>query len=176
MTKYFVLFIFSLFFLFPVMVYGQGPHDLIVYPGDGYLNDVVAGDTTSGGDRVDPDRVYVLKRDSLYFVNYNIEVDNFDVHMRAEDGSGTRPVIYMTVNTVTGNFPGQIFWLVNTGGNLWIKDLILVGYIEAIEGEIQNIPSGLIRVDAAGYDIVIDGCLLTQSRGQHIRTECLPGC
>lgn len=171
MTKYFVLFIFSLFFLIPVIVYGQGPHDLIVYPEDGYLNDVVAGDTTSGGNRVDPDRVYVLLRDSLYFVNYNIEVDGFDVRMKAEDGLGTRPVIYMTVNTVTGNFPGQIFILQNTGGNLWIKDLIMAGFIETIPGEIQNIPSGLIRVNTAGYDIVIDGCLLTQNRGQHIRTQ-----
>ena len=83
MTKYFVLFIFSLFFLIPVLVYGQGPHDLIVNPNDGYLNDVVAGDTTASGDRVDLDRVYVLKRDSSYFVNYRIDVDGFDVRMIA---------------------------------------------------------------------------------------------
>ena len=171
MTKYFVLFIFSLFFLIPVLVYGQGPHDLIVNPNDGYLNDVVAGDTTASGDRVDLDRVYVLKRDSSYFVNYRIDVDGFDVRMRAEDGLGNRPVIYMTVRTADGTFPGEIYRLINTGGNLWIKNLIMVGYIEAIENEIENIPSGLIRVNAAGYDIVIDGCLITQNRGQHIRTE-----
>jgi hypothetical protein len=171
MTKKFVLFSCSLLFLIPMMLYGQGPHDLIVYPKDGFLNDVVAGDTTASGERVDMDRVYVLKRDSLYFLNYRIDVDGFDVRMKAEDGSGQRPVIYMTVNTVTGNFPGEIYRLINTGGNLWIKDLIMVGYIEAIPDEIQNIPSGLIRVNAAGYDIVIDGCLLTQNRGQHIRTE-----
>lgn len=171
MTKNLVLFIFSLLFLIPMMLYGQGPHDLIVNPSDGFLNDVVAGDTTANGDRQDLDRMYVLKRDSLYFVNYRIEVDGFDVRMRAEDGAGKRPVIYMTVNTVTANFPGEIYRLINTGGNLWIKDLIMVGFIEAIPDEIQNIPSGLIRVDAAGYDIEIDGCLLTQNRGQHIRTN-----
>ena len=105
MTKKCVLLICSLLFLIPVLLYGQGPHDLIVHPSDGFLNDVVAGDTTSTGDRVDMDRVYVLLRDSLYFVNYQIQVDGFDVRMRAEDGAGQRPVIYMTVNTVTGNFP-----------------------------------------------------------------------
>jgi hypothetical protein len=170
MTKLFVLFILSLFFLFPVVVFGQ--HDLVVQPSDGYLNDVVAGDTTANGDRVDLERVYVLQRDSVYFVNVDIQVDGFDVRMRAEDGSGTRPVIYMTVRIADGTYPGQIFGLRNTGGNLWIKDLIMVGYIEALD-DIQNIPSGLIRVygPAAGFDIEIDGCLLTENRGQHIRTE-----
>lgn len=171
MTKHAVLLILSLLFFIPVFLYGQGPHDLVVYPSDGFLNDVVAGDTTASGDRVDMDRVYVLLRDSVYFVNYRIEVDGFDVRMMAEEGTGTRPVIYMTVNTTTGTFPGEIYRLINTGGNLWIKDLIMVGYIEALPDEIQNIPSGLIRVSAAGYDITIDGCLLTQNRGQHIRTE-----
>ncbi|UCF64707.1 MAG: hypothetical protein JSW33_02400, partial [bacterium] len=169
--KHFLLLSFTLFLLLPMGLYGQGPHDLIVYPSDGFLNDVIAGDTTASGDRVDLDRVYVLLRDSLYFVNYRIDVDGFDVRVKAEDGAGRRPVIYMTVNTITGTFPGEIFRLINTGGNLWAKDLILAGFIEAIPGEIQNIPSGLIRVNAAGYDIVLDGCLLTQNRGQHIRTE-----
>lgn len=172
MTKYSLLFIFSLLFLIPAMLYGQGPHDLIVNPSDGggYLNNVVAGDTTATGERQDLERVYVLKRDSLYFVNFQIEIDGFDLRMRAEDGAGRRPVIYITVNIVTGSSPNEIFRPIRTGGNLWVKDLILVGFIEEIAGEIANIPSGLIRVDAAGYDIEIDGCLLTQTRGQHIRT------
>ncbi|HQV33554.1 MAG TPA: T9SS type A sorting domain-containing protein, partial [Calditrichia bacterium] len=72
-------------------------------------------------------------------------------------------------NTGSGSYPGEIFRVV--AGNLWIKDLILVGYVEAIPGEIGNIPSGLIRVDGVGFDIEIYGSLLSQNRGQHIRTE-----
>lgn len=170
MAKFFVLVVFSVLMFMPVILQGE---DLIVNPSDGggYLNNVILGDTTANGDRVDLDRVYVLRRDGSYFVDFNILADGFDVRLRSEEGMGIRPVIYLTVNIGTGTFPGQIFLIDGEGGNIWLKDLILLGFIEAIPNEIQNIPSGLIRANAAGFDVVIDGCLLSEQRGQHIRTQ-----
>jgi hypothetical protein len=173
---FYVLPILSLLILLPVFLFGQD-HELVIPPftdpSSPYVNEVVAGDTTAAGARLDPDRVYVLQRDGMYFINYRVEVDGFDVRMKAEDGTGTRPVIYLTTNLSTGSYPGEHFRLTGEGGNLWIKDLILVGFYEANPAEISNIPSGLIRTDvaAAGFDIEIDGCLLDNHRGQQMRTE-----
>lgn len=154
--------------LLPAFIYSQN-HELIIEPGPNvYINEVVAGDTTATGERQDLDRIYVLRRGGIYFVNVAIRNNGFDVRMKAEEVAGERPVIYM-IAPGGGTFPGEMFRI--TGGNLWIKDLIVVGFLESLAGEIDNIPSGLIRVDGAGFDIVINGCLLTQSRGQHIRTE-----
>lgn len=148
-----------------------GPHDMIIPPftGSNYLNDIITGDTLANGDRVDLERVYWLERDGTYLVNSAIRNNGWDVRIRAIDGAGTRPLVYMTTNTNSGSFPGEIFRVV--AGNVWIKDLILVGYVEAVPGEIGNIPSGLIRVDGVGFDLEIYGSILTQTRGQHIRTE-----
>jgi len=135
---------------------------------DDYLNARIVADTSATGERADPDRVYVLERDGVYLLNTNIRNAGWTLRMRAQEGSGRKPVIYMVTNTATGSFPGQI---VDMRGHVWLKDLILVGYIEALPDEISNIPSGLIRTNAAGFDLILDGCILTQSRGQHIRTE-----
>jgi hypothetical protein len=132
---------------------------------------VVAEDTASGG-RADLDRVYVLRRgpNAVYFIDYEIYADGFDVRFKAEDGEGQRPVIYLIENA-SARFPGEHFRIAGSGGDLWLKDLIMVGYIEALPDGVGSIPSGLIRVEAAGFDIYMEGCLLTQNRGQMIRTN-----
>lgn len=164
------LLIFAVLLSLPVFIYGQNPHELIIEPGPGvFINEVVAGDTLPNGQRADLERIYVLRRNNPYFVNVAIRNSGFDIRMKAEDGAGFRPVIFMVENAATQTFPGEIYRI--TGGNLWIKDLILVGFLESDPNEINNIPAGLVRVDASGYDIVIDRCLMTQTRGQHIRTE-----
>jgi len=148
------------------------PEEELFVPGaasaDDLLNTVIAGDTTATGERTAPNRVYVLARDGIYFVNTSIRNDEWPLKIKAQDGAGTRPVIYAVVNPVSGSDPGDLFRI---KGDICLKDLIIVGFLEADPEGVATIGNSVVRTDAAGYDIVIDGCLFTQCRGQFVRTE-----
>jgi hypothetical protein len=155
-----VLLISLILFLLPFLGFTQS--DLIIPPstGETYLNVQIEEDAGRPADRV-----YVLQTGN-YFVNDIITNNEWTLRIRAEVGA--RPVIYMVTNTETGTFPARMFEI---AGDLWLKDLIIVGFIEAIEGEIANNPPRLIRGNVAGCALTIDGCMLTQSRGEHIRLQ-----
>ncbi|MFH1197247.1 MAG: T9SS type A sorting domain-containing protein [bacterium] len=152
----------------PLVTFGQaGPHDLLI-PGAtsayDFLNNHVMGDTTAAGDRADLERVYVLQRGGIYFVNTTMRNNGWAFRMKAEDGTGQLPVVYLLRNATTNSVPQ----FCDQRGDLWLKDLILVGYLEAA-GLVADIPAGLIQTGAAGFNITIDGCIMSNTRGQHIR-------
>lgn len=89
-----------------------------------YLNEVIAGDTTATGERNDPNRVYVLRRNGVYLVNDDIIVRGFDLRLMTEEGEGEKAIIYPVVNTETGSFPDPI---IRMEGNVWIKDVVAGG-------------------------------------------------
>jgi hypothetical protein len=128
-----------------------------------YLNEVIANDTPR-----DPNRVYVLRRNGVYLINAPIIVRGFDLRLMTEAGEGERAIIYPVVNQSTGQFPDPS---IRMEGNVWLKDVVLVGYTDVIPEEVANISSTIIRTTAPGYDLVIDGVIMSNTRGQHIRTE-----
>lgn len=141
-------------------------HELLIPPeGQVNLNEVIAGDTTAAGERVDLDRVYVLQRGGAYLVN-DIMRNTYPVRIKAEDGDGQLPIIVRVVNPETGD-SGEMW---RNQESLWLKNIAMVGYIEATN-EVAFIPGGFIRTDAPGFDIVMDGCIMSQTRGQFIRTQ-----
>jgi len=152
--------------LLPVLAFGQGSNDLVIPPATSatdLLNDRITTDITP---TPNPNRVYVLQRNGIYFVNTSIRNTNWTFRMKAQDGAGRKPIVYLVRNTTTNTIPQFL----DIRGNVWLKDLIVVGYLEPA-GSVADIPAGIMQTGAAGFDIVIDGCLLTQSRGQHIRTD-----
>jgi hypothetical protein len=168
--------ILSFFIMLPVLVYGQ--HELVIPaptgPGD-YLNDHIVGDTTAGGARVDSQRVYVLERNGVYIAVTSIRNRGWDMKIRAEEGAGRAPVIYALKNPVSGAMTDDMFRVDGAGGNVWFKDLIFCGIIEADTSQYHNIPTNFIRVDAAGFDITVENCMMTNTRGQVIRCEGATG-
>ncbi len=58
----------------------------------GNINEVIAGDTVAGGLRANPDRVYRLKRGSVYQVTEAMQI-NGSLTIIAEDGDGRPPVL-----------------------------------------------------------------------------------
>jgi hypothetical protein len=149
--------------LLPVFAFGQ---DLVIPPATSatdFLNDRITADITP---TPNPNRVYVLQRNGVYFVNTTIRNTNWTFRMRAQDGTGRKPIIYLVRNTTTNTVPQFL----DVRGNVWLKDLFIVGFLEPA-GAVADIPAGLLQTGAAGFDIVVDGCLLTQSRGNHIRTD-----
>lgn len=159
---------FVLVVLVPGTAFGQ---ELIVEPFEAsgeYLNDTIHGDTTATGERVDPDRVYVLRRDGIYLINDDIRVEGFDLRLMTEAGTGARAIVYPVTNTETEGFPDPI---IDLRGHVWVKDVALTGYTDAIDEEVENITSTIVRPNAPGFDLVMDGVIMSNTRGQHIRTE-----
>jgi len=147
-----------------------GQHELVVPTATGFddvLNDVIAADTTSTGARVDSARVYVLVRGGMYFVNSSIRNDGWPLNIIGQEGEGALPVIYQTpTSTATNGFD-----LIRIKGDCYIKDVVYDGYLESDPTTIAKIGNSFVRTDAAGYDVVIDHCIVSNTQGQFIRTE-----
>ena len=148
--------------LLPALAFAQLGNDLIIPPSDGstFLNEQIEADAARPADRV-----YVLQRNGIYLMNGRINNNGWVLRIRAEDGTTQRPVIYLVANSA-GTFPPHFFLM---GEDLWLKNLIMVGFIEAQAGQIANNPPRLIDAGGAGFDLTIDGCIVTQGRGEHIR-------
>jgi hypothetical protein len=167
--KYLFLFL-VISFLSPVLNGQVNPHELLIAPwnGSNYLNDVIVGDSTATGARVDPDRIYVLQRNGVYFVNTPIRNTGWVLNIKAQDGTGRKPVIFLVKNTTTSANPAAFL---QVAGNIWLSNLIISGILESDTSSYSLMQGQLIGTNQAGKDIVIDGCILTNSNGNHIRTD-----
>ena len=145
-------------------------HEMVIPPWSGanYLNDVIAGDTLPNGQRVDPLRVYVLQRAGAYFVNTPIRNSGYQLTMKAQDGTGNRPVVFLVKNTSTSANPG---FFTQIGGNLNLKNMIVSGILEADTSSFSLMQGALIGTNAAGFDIVLDSCIFTNINGNVVRTD-----
>ncbi len=149
--------------LYPACLLAQD--ELVIPPTDGttFLNKQIEEDASRP-----PGRVYVLRRNGYYLWNAILTNSGWVLRIKAEEGPGQKPVIYLIADPATGTFPQHF---IEMGEDVYLKDIIMVGFIESMEGQIANNPPRLIRSRAAGFDLVLDGCILTQSRGEHIRLE-----
>ncbi|HYE58831.1 MAG TPA: FlgD immunoglobulin-like domain containing protein [Rhodothermales bacterium] len=133
-----------------------------------YLNVRINGDTLANGQRAHPNRVYVLQRGGTYFMNGFVRNTGYALNIKAQDGTGPRPVIYLVKNTTTNAAPGNLF---DVRGNLSLRSVALVGYLEPVAADIANMPGQIIGTGAAGFDIVLDDVVISNSTGNHIRTD-----
>ena len=175
-VRYWLSALFLLLFL-PIPSFGQ-ESVLRLRPYDGtagsFLSVQLAADTAATHG-IPANRVYVLQRGAPYLDNAVYRVNTGQtLRMRANDSAGVnRPVIFL-YPTGTGanpqNPPGN---LIDLRGNLELKDLVISGYFEPIDTNLNNLQGSLINVPTAGAgaNILIDGCILTNSNGNHIRTD-----
>src|SRR5512134_1792547 len=93
-----LVFLFAL--CLPAFAFAQG--ELVIPSSDGttYLNEQILADAARPANRV-----YVLQRDGTYYMNDDLRNDGFVLRIRAEAGTGRKPVIYLVTNTTTGAFP-----------------------------------------------------------------------
>lgn len=161
-------------FLFAISLYGQ---DVVVKlrPYDGtaesMVNAQIVADTAAAGG-LSANRVYELQRDQYYLHNAIFTVPNGrTLRLRAEDVSGKKPVIYLWPTGVDPNPtrpPGN--FVVLNGGNLEIKNICIAGFYEPEPDQVDAVQGGLINTTAAGSSIVLDGVILSNINGQHVRT------
>lgn len=179
MKKRYVLY--AVVLLLPLLALSQEAV-LRLRPYDGtpgsFLNAQIVADTTANNGLL-PNRVYELQRGEGFTGTY-LSQAQFDVpngrtlRLRANDSAGvTRPVIYL-YPTGTGIPPGNFVRL--QGGSLEMKNIVLSGYFEVVDTNLYNLQGALINIPTAGAggSITIDGCILTNTNGNHIRTDGAP--
>ena len=135
-----------------VFVYGNtdAQRQVTVQPGFGTLANTIFGDTTSTGERVDPNTVYVLKRDGLYLLDGEFDPD-FPVSIITEDGSGARRVIRLAFVT-GGESPAQV---IRPYANFYIKG----AYLTASNNE-YKVSDRIFRPEENGIRVVVEDCVL----------------
>ncbi len=164
-----IAFFLILILFLPAFAFGQAG-ELVVPPwnGSNYLNDVIAGDTTAAGVRNDLNRVYVLQRNGVYFVNTQIRNSGWPLRLKAGDGAGRRPVIYLVKNTSTNNNPAAF---VRIAEDFTMKSIVLTGILEPDTSAYALMQGQLIGTNQPGFDVNIDDCILSNCNGNHIRTD-----
>ena len=95
--------LFHLIFLTLMSGMVSGQIDTVMVPNDfggspfGAINKFIAGDTIEGGDRVNPDRFYMLAKDKIYFLD-GILFANFNLNLIGEpvEGDEKPPIVAST--------------------------------------------------------------------------------
>jgi hypothetical protein len=165
-----------LFLFVPALLLGQ---ELRLQPytvSSQYLNQQIAADTVANGKL--PNRVYVLQRGGLYLSNAVFtNTGGWALRLKANDSTTTRKPVIMLYPTGTGttpwNPPGQLFQI---NGNLELRNLEITGIYELVDTNRWNMQGGLINIPStqSGLSITIDSCILSNSNGNHIRTDGVP--
>jgi hypothetical protein len=117
-------------------------------------------------------RIYELARDQYFLANAIFTVPAGDtLHLRAADGSGKKPVIYLW-ETGTGSSPTRPpgNFVVLNAGNLIMENICVAGFYEPEPDRLDGVQGGLINTTAAGASIILDGVVLSNINGQHVRT------
>jgi Secretion system C-terminal sorting domain len=164
-----------LFYVFPVLLFFSSnvhaqSHDMILEPfatSGQFLDDQIRADTTSSGARQDTERVYILRRDGVYYFNSTITIDGYDLHMKAEDGSGARPMINNLQNGTSGNYSDPLFEV--RGNTLDFSNLAIVEWDETQPETLPVMRGAIINAGGANNNIIIDSCVLKGGYSTTIR-------
>jgi hypothetical protein len=143
------------------------------YTGSNYLNNFIAGDTLGNGQRRDSSAIYELQRGGYYLVNAVIRNIGWTLRIKANDTTAgvSKPVVFLYPASTGGNPPGQF---VDMRGDLFIKNVIMSGYFEFTASELTKLQGALFNMTAAGKSLTLDSCILTNTNGNHVRTDQAP--
>jgi len=165
MRAFAIVLVLSLFL--PVLSFGQ--NELIIEPfstSSQYLNDVIRGDTTATGTRVNPERVYVLRRGQLYFANAFTQNTGYALRIKAENIAGPKPVIN-AFRSAAGTYPAQIFQVDTL---IWLQNLSMNAWDEGGE-DFAIYQTRILNVNRIGSTVYIDSCTLNGGTGTIMQTS-----
>jgi len=158
--------VYSLLFFFSFIVLAAVAQDdnmMIVEAGPvGTLNDAINGDTTATGDRMNPDRIYVLRRGVPYVLSAQFEYEDYHLQIHAEEGDGTRPLLISD----TGDDGLSQYFRTRGNASLTLDGLHISG--EDILG--QFVLRG-IRINSDSSTIHINDCLIENIGQAGIRVQ-----
>ena len=133
-----------------------------------YLNDQIVADTVANGKL--QNRVYVLQRGGVYRVDAQIQNDNWTLRIRGNDSTTSHKADVFLYPSVSGVMPGRF---INVTGDVELRNLVLSAYYEPLDTNLRSISSALLQIPStsSGCRIVVDSCILTNTNGNHIRTD-----
>ncbi|MCB0666921.1 MAG: T9SS type A sorting domain-containing protein [Saprospiraceae bacterium] len=135
----------------------QDEHEMIIEStGVGILEQTIFGDTMPTGERVDPDRVYVLRRGTPYLLGEIVDVADFHLRLKAEGGDGNKPILILNVGDGV-NAVDQMF-VASSGGHITLEGLHLAG--QDIFGINTN---RIIRINGDKSRVSVNDCILDYS-------------
>jgi len=140
----------------------------IIQPNEGFINEVIKADTAADGKH--KNNIYVFKRNQTYFYNGSIENVGYPITLKAEDGTGSLPVI--------ANWPDAAAALnrfITSKDDAYLYNLM-------IDGMGPNLTTGdpdpyykmngqLLNANTAGKVLVVDGCILLNAGQVIIRSN-----
>ena len=140
----------------------------IIEANEGFVNEVILADTLANGTQANT--TYVFRRGETYFVNGQINNVGYVITLKAEDGSGTIPMIR--------NWPdadGDLGRILNASDDAYIYNLYLDGMgpdLNTTEPDpLYSMHGQLLRAGAAGKVLVVDGCVLNNAGQTIIRSN-----
>jgi hypothetical protein len=145
--------IFSFAFLFLITVWGVDSYaqrTVNVPAGFSTINNVIGGDTTATGERVDANTVYILERDGLYILDGEFS-PNYPCIIEAAPGSGSRPRVILGVPS-GGTTPEQAF---RPRADFRMKGV----YVSALD-ELGGVGTRIFRFEENGIKIDLEDCHL----------------
>lgn len=153
MKKIAILFV----LLIAAFVAGNTYAQKIIEPNVGYVNEIIKADVDGAGKQLN--NVYIFRRNQVYYLNNMIENIGYPITLKAEDGTGALPKL---VNTQDAN--GALNRMFSASEDAYIYNLYFDGMgpnLTTGEPDPFYLMNGqLLRANAAGKVLVIDGCIL----------------
>jgi len=119
----------------------------------GNINEVIAGDTTAGGERANPNAVYRLKRGSVYQVTEAMKI-NGSVAIIAEDGDGRPPVLAPAILPDNSSID-HFFDFIGYQSKVELRNL----YFTSFRADDTQLGwSDGMRINADSLNLVMHGC------------------
>ena len=136
-----------------------------------YINRVVNDDVDDSGARVRDDRVYQPQRGAIYLFDGQIINDGYHLRIVGAEGEGDMPLVYAT-ETAGGSTIGNF---IRQQADVTLKNVAFSGVLDVSDDPAENeaalafMPSQVVRVEAAGFRLVIDNVVMSNVRNEFIR-------
>lgn len=130
-------------------------------PEGSLLNEVIHGDTTDAGDRVDDNTIYVLERGKSYEVSAYIRLD-VPLQIKSAAGDGYPAFILPKPNS-----EGAYSQVIRTRGDVMLDDV----YISNSNGAGNQPKWGGFRTEGADANIVIKNCKIEMDKASAIQVR-----
>jgi hypothetical protein len=126
----------------------------------GNLNDTIAYVASNQGTG---NVIFELERNAFYYSIDEIRPDQQNLHVRAEEGDGRRPIVMAAANPQSGNFE-QIFY--EFTGNMTLEGLHILG----VTTEGSQLDQSL-RTNAENLRVIVNDCIIEKYRDRALRMQ-----
>lgn len=128
--------------------------ELVVEAGPaGTLEQAIFGDTTETGERMNPNRVYILRRGTPYLLSQTLRWGDYKVNIKAEEGEGAKPLIVFS--PAQGESVSSVI-RTNSGASLNLDGIHLSG-----RDLLGNVSDAAFRIGGDSTRVVVNDCIIT---------------